>query len=179
MTPTHTLREKAMKSSASELRGMIWEKSIPEPNTGCWLWLGKLNTRGYGRLGVLPFPGYADRPPQRAHRVSWEASNERAIPAGLWILHRCDQRSCVNPNHLYLGTLTENSEDATKRDRWHRWNGTRAGARNPRARLTSEQVASIRELCRAPNFNGSQTARQYGVSASVIYSIKNGRSWRP
>ena len=86
-------------------------KVEPCPATGCWLWTACI-TRGYGRFkldGVLAI----------AHRVSWEL-HVGPIPDGMYVLHRCDVRSCVNPNHLFLGTQLDNMKDASSKDRLHR-----------------------------------------------------------
>lgn len=76
-------------------------KWMPEPNTGCWLWTGRLNSKGYGRIRV-------DGHQKRAHRVSWEM-HRHPIPDGLVIDHTCRVRSCVNPDHLRVVTPRVNA----------------------------------------------------------------------
>jgi hypothetical protein len=85
--------------------------SMPEPNTGCWLFIGSLGSNGYGKL-----KGVRARTTIMAHRYSWEAHNG-PIPRGLFVLHRCDQPSCVNPDHLFLGTHVDNMTDMVKKGR--------------------------------------------------------------
>ena len=77
--------------------------------SGCQIWTGRINHNGYGTLGI-------DRITKRAHRVSWELENG-AIPVGLFVLHRCDVRCCINPSHLYLGTALDNTNDIDRRGR--------------------------------------------------------------
>ena len=78
-------------------------KYTPEPNTGCWLWDGAINSSGYGHIGQ----GGKYAPVLQAHRVSWAMYNG-PIPSDLEIDHKCRVRSCVNPRHLELVTHTEN-----------------------------------------------------------------------
>ena len=83
--------------------------SIPEPTTGCLLWLGPLNGAGYGKIKI-------DGRMSGAHRVSY-AANVCAIPVGMMVLHKCDTPACVNPNHLFLGNAKDNIADAMKKGR--------------------------------------------------------------
>lgn len=84
---------------------------IPEPNSGCWLWLRVLNKKDDG-YGTLRLNGIC----QSAHRVSW-VLHRGTIPEGLWVLHRCDVPSCVNPDHLFLGTHQDNVDDKMRKGR--------------------------------------------------------------
>lgn len=104
---------------AKPLKDRIEASSIPEPNSGCWLWLGAYDRDGYGRLQVGPGS------PKAAHRASWEAFNG-TIPHGLYVLHRCDLPACVNPDHLWLGTHSDNMRDCSAKGRLRRPQATRA-----------------------------------------------------
>lgn len=79
----------------------FWDKVMPEPNSGCWLWMGALYFNGYGAFGV-------NRKTRRAHRIAYEALRG-PIPAGLHLDHKCRVRSCVNPDHLEPVTQAENN----------------------------------------------------------------------
>lgn len=98
---------------------------MPEPNTGCWLWLRGTDSDGYGEIK------YEGRP-WRAHRLSWTAYRG-PIPHGLQVLHRCDTPSCCNPDHLFLGTNNDNHLDKIRKGR--QATGDRNGARRYPERL--------------------------------------------
>ena len=131
---------------------------LPEPNTGCWLWEKYTDSSGYGRISI------GDKQ-QAAHRFSWQIYRGK-IPKRMLVCHRCDTPACVNPAHLFLGTKSDNANDAAQKGRL----GT------PK-RLTEEKVKEIKRLLET---GGSQRkiAKQFGVSSVTINAIHNGRIWR-
>lgn len=146
------------------VRCLIDERSMPEPNSGCWLWLSSLRKEGgYGCFK-------RDYRTYDCHRESWSAFNERPIPIGMFICHKCDVRSCVNPDHLFVGTHLDNMADMSRKGRTSR----RVGERSPSARLKREQVIAIR----ADNRTIAAIAADYGVSTGCIDHILARRNWR-
>lgn len=109
-----------------------------------------------------------------AHRFSW-VLHYGEIPEGLCVCHHCDNPICVNPRHLFLGTVADNNYDCRRKGRM-RPNPPR-GERHPRARLTEAQVCEIRKLYKQ-GYNRSQLVQQFKVSLGAISHIVKGRSWR-
>jgi hypothetical protein len=94
------------------------------------------------------------------------------VPATLFVLHRCDNRRCVRPDHLFLGTNSDNMIDMVVKGR-----ADNRGERNNNARLTDEEIAEIRTRYR-PQVNGTLLAREYGVSLSTIMNVIAASSGR-
>lgn len=90
--------------------------SRPESDAGCWLWVGSRTRDGYGLVVVQRS---MRRVAHLAHRIAWEMHNG-PIPDGACVCHRCDQPLCIRPDHLFLGTHTENMRDAAAKGRTHR-----------------------------------------------------------
>lgn len=95
---------------SNEAQQQIERLSERIPLSGCWIWTGAMQRRGYGQL---TFEGKH----KQAHRASFEAFLN-PIPKGKWVLHRCDVRACVNPHHLYAGTAADNRRDTLQRSDW-------------------------------------------------------------
>jgi hypothetical protein len=142
----------------SMLEDAFW-KYVQVVDHGCWEWLASLGNHGYGQLTFK-------QQKYTAHRLSWELHNG-PIPDGLCVCHTCDNRSCVNPNHLFLGTRTDNLRDMT--DKGRRVKGESHGG----VKLTEEIVLSIR----SSEQSGVDLAAMYGVSPSTICSIRKRRIW--
>ena len=111
----------------------FWKKVSPEPNTGCWLWAGAMHTNGYGGGS---YKGRA----MKAHQMALMFSGVE-IPKGSHVCHRCDNKFCVNPEHLYVGDRFTNAKDAVARGRYSRGE---AHAKKIAAGLTPEARARYR-----------------------------------
>lgn len=130
---------------------------------GCWVWQSAISQRGYGR--------FSHKGKNRhAHRVAWEIANGRTIPSGLLVMHSCDNRRCVNPGHLSLGTVEDNNRDCCQKGR----NRGAKGVDNGRSKIVSAVAEEIR---RSP-LSSRKAAKIFGLSASQILRIRRGEQWQ-
>jgi hypothetical protein len=135
-------------------------------DSGCWNWQGA-RSRGYGQLVV----GYKQR--MYAHRFSFVRTFGE-IPVGKIICHRCDNRLCVNPQHLFAGSHSDNVRDMHEKGR-HPVNCVK-GESHPRAKLKQCDVLVIRSLLGSRSFRA--LGRQFGIAPSTVRAIASGKSWR-
>lgn len=144
---------------------------IPEPNSGCWLWEKSVNNRGYGLLQCGGFRGYA-------HRFSY-ATFKGDVPAGMHVCHRCDMPICVNPDHLWLGTASDNMRDCVSKSR-HASDSPDTnyaiGDRQGLSKLTVEDVVAIRSL--GGQLSQRKIATRFGVTKNAVKLILQRRTWR-
>lgn len=130
----------------------------------CWIWKGCIGTGGYGLFG---FRGKV----WKSHRVSFVLFSGE-IPNNLWVLHRCDVRNCVNPEHLFIGDRQDNVDDMCRKGR----NLFFPGEDHPGAKLTNSQLDEIRS--RYVWGIGKELAKEFGVCPQNIYQIVKGRNRR-
>jgi hypothetical protein len=136
---------------------------------GCWEWIASTQG-GYGQIKIR-----GRRSMERAHRISWVMHNG-PIPPGLWVLHKCDNRLCVRPDHLFLGTQKENMADCAAKKRIR--GGAPVGELHFKARLTEAIVLDIRARWAAGGVEQKALAAEYGVHPATISNICRGRLWR-
>jgi hypothetical protein len=140
------------------LADKLSDQSIPEPNSGCWLWTsGSINSSGYPFVGKVA-----------AHRCAWLAFRG-PIPPGAHVLHRCDNRLCVNPDHLFLGDNAANVADRVAKGR----SADMRGERNSNAKLTPADVLAIHRDMRPHR----TVAKTYGITGKTVKSIRTRRLW--
>lgn len=130
------------------------------PRTKCWVYGGASYKRPYGTFKL-------DGKLLRTNRASWQLHNG-PIPDGMHVCHHCDRPSCVNPDHLFLGTAQENKADSVSKDRHMR------GERAPFAKLTTADVIKIRADTRSLE----EISKDYGVSYKAIDHVKRRKNWK-
>ena len=140
------------------------ERYEPDTNGGCWLWTAGLDKSGYAVISE-------NNRQTKVHRLIYKTLCG-SIPNGLLVCHRCDVRSCINPEHLFLGTHADNTNDMYAKGR----GVDRKGIKHPLAKLSSENVLEIRNMVRAGN-SQSSVAKKFSVSKSTISGICSQGRW--
>ncbi len=141
-------------------------KLVDIRNGPCWGWIGYKNKKGYGCFKV-------DKKVLKAHRFSY-MKYIGPIPSGLCVCHKCDNPSCVNPNHLFVGTNHDNIIDKVNKKRCAK------GEKHSRLKLTWKQVKEIRLtfIKRDRIFGSIALSKKYNVNSSTILRIINGTIWK-
>ena len=152
-----------IKGKVRPLQIRFWEK-VKKTKT-CWNWIGSIDDRGYGSIGVNGIT-------KRAHRLSYEMKKNGPIPKGMFVCHKCDNRACVNPNHLFLGTAKDNTQDMINKGRDVHAIGENAGS----TKLTKRQVLEIRKRY-ANGESTRQLAKDFPISHGSIWKIVAGKTW--
>lgn len=160
-----------MKKARRSLAERFWDKVDKKSSSECWNWTAAKNENGYGIIGK----GGRKEGVMRAHILSWEIENSRKLPAGMVICHRCDNRACVNPNHLFADTQKVNMQDCSAKGRIK--NGDQRGENNGSAKLSARQVRSIKKSFVPHRMTRKMLAQRYGVSESAIKKIVSGNTW--
>jgi hypothetical protein len=143
-------------------------------DTGCWEWT-KARSNGYGAVPIGPrMIG--------AHRLAWMKTHG-PIPPGLCVCHNCpggDNKSCINPAHLFLGTPKDNLTDAIQKGDFSPWSHEQdrtRGEGNPLAKLTRDNVVEIRRLWTTSTVTKPELGAQFGVTRHAIHDVLTRRTW--
>lgn len=149
-----------------EVSRRFWAKI--KKTEGCWLWQGATNKK----TGQAQF-NYEGKNTQ-AYRVAWILTNG-VIPDGFYVCHHCDNPACVRPDHLFLGTALDNSQDRDNKGR-----GIQpTGENNGMSKLKAEDVKEIKDLLKQPFYGLSkQICEKYGIHRHTLDAIKEGKTWR-
>lgn len=143
----------------------FWKKVDIKGPDDCWNWLSTKNELGYGFYRF-------NKKFNKSHRLSYIFTFGE-IPEGLCVCHKCDNPSCVNPNHLFLGTMKDNTQDMIKKGRAI----IRKGEKHHKAKLTEEQVLEIRCLYKQ-GISQKDLAFKYNISIPTISQIINNILWK-
>jgi hypothetical protein len=141
---------------------------VQKQDNGCWLWTGPLGRRGYGKVMV-------NHTRWQAHRYAWTL-HRGSIPAGLYVCHNCpggDNPTCINPDHLFLGTDADNQRDSIAKGRRDHLRGQG----NSQAKLTEEMVRAMRAMHRPGVYGYARVASTFGVSKRTAMLAITGRQW--
>jgi len=145
---------------------VFWSHVSKPHNEACWIWMKAKTENGYGR---------ANRKGEFAHRIAWKLTNGD-IPKGLFVLHKCDNPPCCNPEHLFLGTREDNMADM-----WNKGRGKlpphKQFEENGQAKLTKAKASEIRTL-RSKGWTYPQLANKFNVSRALIWQVLRGAVWR-
>lgn len=144
----------------------FWSKVDKKSDDECWIWTGAKTPKGYGLIGI----GKDSDGITYAHRLSF-SMHHGEITIGMMVCHECDNPSCVNPKHLFIGTAKENTGDMMNKGR-HRA-GIVLGENHGKSKLTADDVKAIRSL----GISQLRIAKLYGVSQSCIASIMLRKTW--
>lgn len=147
----------------------FWKK-FDRPKKGCWEWKGSTGSAGYGRISF----GHGEtnyRTNYTAHRLSWMLFFG-PIPDGICVLHRCDNPKCVRPDHLFLGTHTDNMKDRDRKNR------TQQGEKHYRAKLTEEDVILIINMYHDGAYTLTELSKHFNITKEAIRQIVNNITWK-
>ena len=140
----------------------FWSK-VHKTDT-CWLWTGSVNKKGYGTFGTT------NRRTTTASRFAYKLHHGVDLTPDQFVCHHCDNPPCVRPDHLFLGSNTENQRDSIRKGR----DNKARGERNCNAKLTAYNVLEIR----SSSLNSSQLGRKFRVAANTIGCIRRGQTWK-
>lgn len=161
--------ERRIKTLEERLWDRVDKNPGQGPNGDCWQWMGYVHPTGYGQIGRTTQPGDNIN----THRAAYIVAKGE-IPDGLWVLHTCDNRLCCNPDHLWLGTPKENTQDMISKGRRRKASDTPRGEDVSLAKLTEEMVRAMRA---EPPMTFKALGEKYGVTAATANKVILRRTW--
>ena len=147
----------------ANVEGRFWSKVDKRGPDECWEWTASVGSHGYGQI-------YGSGRRWTTHRFSWELHNGPVTDGDACVLHRCDNRRCVNPAHLFLGTHADNTQDCVRKGRFA------VGEANGSAKLDAADVSLMRFL-RSIGARNKDLADWFGVSNSAASLVGLGKNW--
>lgn len=147
----------------------LWARVGQGSPDDCWEWRGYVHPTGYGQIGYDHKKGNVIH----THRAAWIVTHGE-IEDGLWVLHKCDNRLCCNPDHLWLGTPKDNTQDMMSKGRRRKAVQVVRGVDVRQAKLTDETVRAMRA---EPPMTFKALGAKYGVSAATANKVILRRTW--
>jgi hypothetical protein len=157
---TQRITDRLAPTREEKLANRLRRSSALDIKTDCLEWTKSKFNNGYGKI-------WCDGQNRGAHRVSYEL-HRGAIPIGSYVCHKCDNRACINPDHLFLGTAAENAADRDAKGRQARGNSSGT------SKLSESDIPSIRAAFSVSNV---EMGKRYGVNNATISSIRLGKTW--
>lgn len=142
----------------------VWKRIYKRNENDCWEWEGYKDKDGYGTI-------HLEYKTRRVHRIVYELTYG-SIPNRLYVLHKCDNPSCCNPNHLFIGTVQDNSDDQKRKRR------TTVGDKHGRSKLTEKNILEIKRLYNTGDYYQSDLGKLFNISHQEISRIINNKRWR-
>lgn len=166
------------KINNKTLEERFWEKVNIGGKDDCWNWIATINYKGYGEF----YSKIRGGKHTHSHQVAWMLFSEKDIPEGMCVCHVCDNPSCCNPSHLFLGTNQENTDDKMKKGRWKSRflfgeEHPQHGELSKHNKLSEDNVREIRSMWASKEFTLRDIAKKFGVTHGVINNINHGRKW--
>jgi hypothetical protein len=147
----------------------FWRMVDKKGDEECWEWTGALDSFGYGIIkDEKPRGGRLIKAHRLSHRIHFGD-----IPVGLYVLHKCDNRKCVNPNHFFLGTYQDNSDDMYKKGRNVNLRGSKIGT----SRFTESEIVEIKTDYFVNKMSTREISVKYSVNQTYVYQIIHGTVW--
>ena len=156
-------------NSTEHILARIFNRIIINPDTNCWNWQGTVNLQGYATMGI-------NRKTRLVHRVLYQLLGN-TIPSKMLLCHHCDNPKCVNPNHLFVGTQSDNMKDSFNKGRIKPPIISLYGEKNGMCKLTQDQVLEIRSLS-SRGLSYSVIASKFHISPSHAGHIITGSRWQ-
>jgi len=147
----------------------FWAKVQRLGNDDCWIWTAGQDKDMYGKFRICEDGKKIDI---RAHQYSWQLYTGRPVPKGIQVCHKCDHPYCVNPVHLFLGTVQDNTQDRDEKGRQCK------GEDHHKAKLTEEKVKEIRKMFATGNYTKQYLADLFGIKRSAMSRMLLGKGWK-
>jgi len=146
----------------------IFDNYTIDKTTNCWNWNRAIDSSGYGAVK------YCGKK-HNVHRLVWMLLHDN-LEKGICVCHKCDNRKCINPDHLFIGTQSDNMKDCVNKGRY--FSNVIRGEKNSWSKLSSKQVIEIRQLKESKKISNKEIAKQYKVGYTAISKIIRGENWK-